>query len=107
MSNSSLPQSLFAPGAAIRWRRHATLTATLALAGVAWLLAIPHMRGMDMGTATRLGSFAFFIAIWVAMMAAMMLPGAAPAASRYAGSKTQVSAAPVFLASYLLVWALV
>jgi predicted metal-binding membrane protein len=37
------------------------------------------MYGMDMGVATRLGSFACFVALWVSMMAAMLLPDAAPA----------------------------
>jgi predicted dithiol-disulfide oxidoreductase (DUF899 family) len=37
-----------------------------------------------MGTATQLGSFGFFIVVWVVMMAAMMLPGAAPAVVRRA-----------------------
>src|ERR1700722_12624175 len=96
-SNSVLSES--------NWRRHAPLTAaTLGLAGVAWSVAIGQMRGMDMGTGTRLGSFAFFIAVWVAMMAAMMLPGAAPAVARYAGTRTRLDAAPIFLASYILVW---
>jgi hypothetical protein len=31
-----------------------------------------------MGVATRLGSFAFFVAVWVSMMAAMMHPGHLP-----------------------------
>src|SRR5262249_58410936 len=55
-------------------------TAELASAGP----AVWQMHGMDMGTATRLGSFGFFIAMWVVMMAAMMLPGAAPAVLRRA-----------------------
>jgi predicted metal-binding membrane protein len=36
------------------------------------------MNGMDMRVATRIGSFASFVALWVPMMAAMMLPGAGP-----------------------------
>jgi len=61
---------------------------------------------MDMGVATRLGSFASFIAVWVVMMAAMMLPAAALAVVR----RTQADgarAAPLFVGSYLAVWALV
>src|ERR1700747_3429296 len=49
------------------------LTGTLGLAAAAWVVAIWQMHGMDMGTATQLGSFGFFIAVWVVMMAAMML----------------------------------
>ena len=57
--------------------------ATLALAAASWVVAVEEMRGMDMGVATELGSLTFFAAVWVPMMAAMMLPGAAPAVSRY------------------------
>ena len=60
-----------------------------------------------MGVATRLGSFAFFAALWVPMMAAMMLPGAAPAVVRRAHASGRVRAVPLFLGSYLAVWALV
>ena len=60
----------------------AALTATLGAAAACWVIAIDQMRGMDMGVATRLGSFAFFAASWVSMMAAMMLPGAVPALLR-------------------------
>ena len=84
----------------------AVLTGTLGLAAACWAVAIWQMRGMDMGTATQLGSFGFFAAVWVAMMAAMMLPGAVPAVLRrtHAGG---VRAVPLFIGSYLAVWALV
>ena len=59
-----------------------------------------------MGVATRLGSFAFFAALWVWMMAAMMLPGAAPAVLRRAQAGGGVRAVPLFIGSYLAVWAL-
>jgi predicted metal-binding membrane protein len=58
-------------------------TATLALAGVCWLVAIHQSSGMDMGASTELGSFTFFVAAWASMMAAMMQPGAVPAVSRF------------------------
>src|SRR5579859_1286704 len=64
--------------------RTVTLAATLGLAAACWVITVWQMRGMDMGVATRLGSFALFIAVWVAMMAAMMLPGAVPAVLRRA-----------------------
>ena len=83
----------------------AALTGTLGLAAACWVIAVWQMNGMDMGTATELGSFGAFIALWVAMMAAMMLPGAAPAVFRrvHAGG---VRAVPLFAGSYLAVWAL-
>jgi predicted metal-binding membrane protein len=49
----------------------------------------------------------FFAAVWAAMMAAMMLPGAAPAALRRAHAGGGVRAVPLFVGSYLAVWALV
>ena len=54
-------------------RTAAALTGTLGLAAASWVVAVQQMSGMDMGAATDPGSFAFFIAIWVPMMAAMML----------------------------------
>jgi predicted metal-binding membrane protein len=85
----------------------AALTATLGLAAACWVLALRQMSGMDMGVATELGSFAFFAAMWVPMMAAMMLPGAAPAVLRLAHAGGRARAVPLFVGSYLAVWALV
>ena len=82
------------------------LTSTLGLAAASWVVAVRLMNGMDLGVATQLGSFAFFIALWVAMMAAMMLPGAAPAVLRCAHAGG-VRAVPLFVGSYLAVWTLV
>ncbi len=83
------------------------LTATLLLAAASWVVAVQQMSGMDMGPATELGSFAFFIAVWVPMMAAMMLPGAVPAVSSFIRASGGALAAPLFAASYLAVWTLV
>jgi predicted metal-binding membrane protein len=85
----------------------AALTATLGLAAASWVVAVRQMSGMDMGVATRLGSFAFFVAVWVSMMSAMMLPGAAPAVLRRAHASGRVRAVPLFVGSYLAVWTLV
>jgi predicted metal-binding membrane protein len=43
----------------------------------------------------------------VSMMAAMMLPGAAPALLRHAHASGRVRAVPLFVGSYLAVWTLV
>jgi predicted metal-binding membrane protein len=83
------------------------LTATLGLAVASWVVAVRQMHGMDMGVTTRLGSFASFVALWVSMMAAMMLPGAVPAVSRSARAGGRMRAVPLFVASYLAVWTLV
>jgi predicted metal-binding membrane protein len=85
----------------------AALAATLGLAAVSWVVSLRQMDGMDMGVATQLGSFAFFVALWVSMMAAMMLPGAAPAVLRCAHASGRVRAVPLFVGSYLAVWTLV
>ena len=83
------------------------MAATIGLAAASWVVAVWQMQGMDMGVATRLGSFASFIAVWVVMMAAMMLPAAAPAVLRRAQASGGVRAVPLFIGSYLAVWALV
>jgi len=82
------------------------LTATLGLAAACWVAAAWLMNGMDMGVATRPGSFGFFAAAWVTMMAAMMLPGAAPAIARNARLSGTVRAAVLFTIAYLTIWAL-
>ncbi len=91
----------------------AALTATLGLAAASGVVAVRQMNGMDgmdgmdMGVATPLGSFAPFVALWVPMMAAMMLPGAAPAVLRRAHASGRVRAVLLFVGSYLAVWTLV
>src|SRR6185437_8137223 len=88
-------------------RTTGTLAVTLGLAGAAWVVAVWRMNGMDMGVATRLDPFLAFFVVWVAMMAAMMLPGATPAALRHVAGTGQLRALPAFLAAYLAVWTLV
>jgi predicted metal-binding membrane protein len=85
----------------------AALVATVGLAAASWVVAVRQMNGMDMGVATRLGSFASFAVLWVAMMAAMMLPGLVPAVLRHAHASGRVPAALLFVGSYLAVWTLV
>ena len=77
--------------------RSVALTATLGLAAACWVVAVRQMNGMDMGVATPLGSFGFFVALWVSMMAAMMLPGAAPAVLRRAAGRWPARAVPLFV----------
>jgi predicted metal-binding membrane protein len=78
------------------------LAATLGLAAASWAAAAWLMDGMDMGVATRPGSFGFFAAAWVTMM----LPGAAPAFARHARTTGQVPTVLLFAGSYLAIWAL-
>ena len=42
------------------------------------------MRGMDAGPWTGLGTFGWFLGVWVVMMAAMMFPSVAPTVALYA-----------------------
>jgi predicted metal-binding membrane protein len=87
--------------------RVAALAATLGLAAACWVVAVQQMTGMDMGVATQLGPFAGFVALWVLMMAAMMLPGATPTLWRFAHADGRVRAVLLFVGSYLAVWTLV
>ena len=82
------------------------LAVALGLAGACWAASAWLIHGMDMGVATRPGPFGSFAAMWVTMMAAMMLPGAAPAVARRAAASGTVRAALAFTGCYLGVWAL-
>jgi predicted metal-binding membrane protein len=84
----------------------AATVATIGLGVVGWVVTIPRMSGMDMGVASTLGSFPFFLSVWVPMMAAMMLPGVAPSVLRLAGSGRAALEIPRYVGSYLGVWAL-
>jgi predicted metal-binding membrane protein len=82
------------------------LGVTLGLAAACWVAAVRLMHGMDMGVATGPGSFGFFAATWMTMMAAMMLPGAAPAVAGHVRLVGRVRGALPFTGAYLAVWAL-
>ena len=83
----------------------------LAVALVTWIVTIERMRGMDMGPGTDLGALGWYVGIWVTMMAAMMLPAAAPMVlifGRIARERDRRGKATVptwiFLAGYLAAW---
>ena len=80
---------------------------TLGFAAAAWVVSVQQMSGMDMSGVTGLGSFGSFVALWVTMMAAMMLPSAVPAIVRHAHARGPLRAVPLFIGSYLAVWTLV
>jgi predicted metal-binding membrane protein len=80
------------------------LTATVGFATVCWVIALRQMSGMAMGVSTRLGTIGVFLAVWVPMMAAMMLPGAAPTVVRRARTSSSLGAVPLFVGTYLAVW---
>jgi len=62
---------------------------------------------MDNGPWTDLGSFSWFLGVWVVMMAAMMFPSVAPTVALYSRMTKQRSPlSPLLFASgYLLTWA--
>ena len=86
-------------------RARATIVASLLGAAlVAWIVTVQRMRGMDAGPGTDLGSLGWYLGIWVTMMAAMMLPSAAPAVVMFARAREQVQTW-AFVVGYLLAWA--
>ena len=87
--------------------------ALIAVAALGWLLTGERMAGMDMGPGTDPGSFAFYVSVWVAMMAAMMLPSALPMVAAHSGVQQRrrelgrdqrPGASAAFAGGYLLVW---
>jgi predicted metal-binding membrane protein len=94
--------------------RHLILISLLLLAGVSWLIVIRQSASMSpaMGAGWTMGiRIPLFMAMWIAMMAAMMFPTAAPMILTFArisaGKRQQGQAfVPtwVFTGAYLLVW---
>ena len=74
----------------------------LGAAALAWVVTVERMQGMDGGPGTDLGSLGWYLGIWATMMAAMMLPSAAPAAARVV---RLTAPAVLFGVGYLAVWA--
>jgi predicted metal-binding membrane protein len=89
-----------------------TRAAVLAVAAAGWAIVLARMQDMDRGPGTTLGTLGFFVATWVAMMAAMMLPSAAPAISLYAHlhrrrratERGTPGAVAIYVAGYGAVW---
>ncbi len=82
------------------------LVALLLIAAVGWWWSADQMRGMDAGPWTALGGFAWFVLLWVVMMAAMMFPSVAPTVALYTRmAKVRTPLAPsAFTLGYLLTW---
>jgi predicted metal-binding membrane protein len=78
-----------------------------ALAGLGWWWTIDQMRGMDDGPWSGLGTFGWFVGVWVVMMAAMMLPSVAPTIALYSRMTRERSPLSplLFAAGYLATWA--
>jgi predicted metal-binding membrane protein len=85
-------------------RVSATVVALLlAVALVAWIVTVQRMRGMDAGPGTDLGTLGWYIGIWTTMMAAMMLPSAAPTVQMFSRSRGGAQTA-AFVVGYLFSW---
>jgi predicted metal-binding membrane protein len=76
----------------------------LVLAGIGWWWTIGEMQGMDAGPWTGLGTLGWFLGVWLVMMAAMMLPSAAPAVTLYSRLTRERVAPLAFAAGYLFTW---
>jgi len=87
--------------------RLSLVAALFAVAAVGWAWTAHAMRGMDDGPWTALGGLAWFLGIWIVMMAAMMLPSVAPTVALYTRVTRATSPASpwLFVGGYLLTWA--
>jgi len=101
----------------ISFQRNVILSLLLALATAAWALLVWQGTGVDMDMAMDTPTMGLraplFLAIWVTMMVAMMFPTAAPMILTFhkvqAGKRQRGEvfvSTWIFVASYLLVWAL-
>ena len=77
-----------------------------ALAAVGWWWTYDQMQGMDGGPWTDLGTLAWFVGVWIVMMAAMMFPSVSPTVALYSRlTKSRSPIAPLlFTSGYLLIW---
>jgi predicted metal-binding membrane protein len=84
--------------------RATVVTLLLGVALVAWIVTVQRMRGMDAGPGTDLGTLGWYLGIWVTMMAAMMLPSAAPTVLMFARAREDRQTW-AFVIGYLVAWA--
>jgi predicted metal-binding membrane protein len=85
-------------------RSHAAWsTAVLfAAAGVAWVVTVERMQGMDAGPGTDLGGLGWYLGVWATMSAAMMLPSAVAIGAAIARESRGTPLS--FSVGYLAVW---
>jgi len=95
-----------APAWAAARTRLGLVALLLALAAGSWWWTAREMRDMDGGPWTELGTAAWFLGVWIVMMAAMMFPSVAPTVALYSKLRdTRALGAPLlFTSGYLLVW---
>ena len=95
-----------APAFAAARRRLGLIALLFAFAAVGWWWTVDQMQGMDGGPWTDLGTLAWFVGVWVVMMAAMMFPSVAPTVALYSRmTRSRSPVAPLLFASgYLAAW---
>ncbi|MFI7005074.1 DUF2182 domain-containing protein [Streptomyces sp. NPDC050145] len=86
-------------------------TLIILIAALAWVLTVGQARDMGVEPGTMGMALPLFLLLWLAMMAAMMLPSVAPVALTWAKGIGRQSSGAVralrtteFLCGYLLVW---
>jgi predicted metal-binding membrane protein len=101
------PQAGLAPAFAAVRARLGLVVLLFGLAAAGWWWTAGQMRGMDGGPWTALGTFGWFLGVWVVMMAAMMFPSVAPTVALYSRMTRERSTALglLFAGGYLLTWA--
>jgi predicted metal-binding membrane protein len=75
------------------------------LAAIGWWWTASEMHGMDNGPWTALGTFGWFLGVWVVMMAAMMFPSVSPTVALYARMSRSRVLPIAFTTGYLATWA--
>src|SRR5215472_1496108 len=72
----------------------------IAVSLLAWAVVVHQTRGMEMGPSSDLNGFTWYLGLWVAMTAAMMLPSAAPVVLLV--DRLSPRATPPFLVGYVV-----
>ncbi len=83
-----------------------SITATLALAALAWAAVVAYARHMGYGPVSMGLGVWEFLGMWALMMTGMVLPAVAPIASLYSRTikSERAKRFSLFVAGYLLVW---
>ncbi|GGM06903.1 hypothetical protein GCM10010129_58500 [Streptomyces fumigatiscleroticus] len=100
------------PGVLLPARELAVAWALIVLiAALAWVLTVGQALDMGIGPGTLGMALPLFLVLWLAMMAAMMLPSVAPVAvtwakgiARQSGGATRALRTTEFLVGYLVAW---
>ena len=97
---------------AVARQRNLILVALLGLAAAGWIVFLNQATGDEMTMGQRMGpdltmggSWPVFLAMWVAMMVAMMFPAAAPMVLMYGRMRrSDPPSIALFTASYIVLW---